>query len=56
MAWSLSFYIFISYLISFRLNKYYLFLPSLALYCPHSKREIKLGLKALKDLGDISYK
>ena len=31
-------------------------MPSLALYYPRSKREIKLGLKALKDLGDIGYK
>jgi len=26
------------------------------LYCPCFKRETKLGLKALKDLGDISNK
>jgi len=29
-------------------------LPFLVLYCPYFKRETKPGLKALKDLGDIS--
>ena len=56
MAWSLSFYIFISYLILFGLDEYCPFLLSLVLYYFCFEREIKLGLKALKDLGDIGYK
>ena len=55
MAWSLSFYIFISCLISFRL-KCHPFLPSLVPYYLCSKREIKPGLEALKGLGDIGNK
>ena len=55
MAWFLSFYIFTSCLILFGL-KYRPFLPSLVPYCPHSEREIKPGLEALKDLEDIGNK
>ena len=55
MAWSLSFYIFISCLILFGL-KYHPFLLFLVLYYPCFKKEIKPSLKALKDLKNISNK
>ena len=55
MAWSLSFYIFINYLILFR-PKYCPFLLFLVPYYSHSERETKLGLKALKDLDNINNK
>ena len=55
MAWSLSFYIFINCLILFK-PKYCPFLLSLVLFCSYSEREIKLGLKALKNLSNITNK